>query len=66
MADAPCGLYTCSRSALSMQAQLQEKWLRIPSDLGAASAAPGANLTHRLLVWPQALVNFTGAVSGSL
>ncbi len=60
MADAPLGLYTCGRPALSMQAQLFGQWLRIPSDLDAASAAPGANLTHRLW-WPQALMNFTGA-----
>jgi hypothetical protein len=31
-----------------MQAQLLKERLRIPSGLGAASAAPGANLTHRL------------------
>lgn len=44
-----------------MQTQLQQKRIRIPSDLSAASEAPGANLTHRLHAWPQAAMNFTGA-----
>lgn len=56
-------LYTCARPALSMQAHLREERLRIPSGLDAASGAPGANLTHRLKEWPQALMNFTGALS---